>query len=44
MEYVLFFVALAAICAFCPAFLGFVIGVGAFCVIWFVFYKLLGGS
>lgn len=31
-------------CLLCPPILGFVIGVGLFCSMWYVVYQLMGGN
>lgn len=44
MNYVFFFLCIAVLCVLCPPLLGFVMGLGAFCLVWTLFYKVLGGS
>lgn len=44
MDYVKLFLCVAVLCVICPPFLGYVTGIVAFCTLWFVFYKMIGGT
>jgi len=39
----IYFVVLGICCLVFPPMLGFVTGVGGFCLLWWCFYKMLGG-
>jgi hypothetical protein len=43
MEYIVFFSCLALLCVIFPPLMGFATGVIAFCCVWYVFYKMIGG-
>ena len=42
-DFAKFMLVVGGMCLFYPPFLGLVLGVAGFCVVWFIIFKLIGG-